>query len=77
MEFRCRKELGIADLDILKQATINSAKLLKLDHMIGSVKVGKAADLIVVDGKSQEDITCMYQPPKHVICAGRLVEKDS
>jgi len=76
IEFRARKELGIADLDILKQATINSAKLLKLDHLIGSVKVGKAADLIVVDGKPQEDISCMYQPPVHVICDGRLVVKE-
>lgn len=76
MEFRARKELGIADLDILKQATINSAKLLMLDDVIGTVKVGKAADLIVVDGKPQEDISCMYHPPVHVVCAGRLVEED-
>ncbi len=30
-------------------ATIDSAKVLGLDHLIGSVEVGKRADLIVID----------------------------
>ncbi len=73
-EFRARKErLGFENIDILKQCTINSAKLLGLEEEIGTIKVGKAADLIVVDGDPVADITVMYQLPKHVIKGGELI----
>ena len=35
--------------DMLKMATLNGARALGLDHMIGSVEVGKSADLIAID----------------------------
>lgn len=35
--------------EVLRMATINGAKLLGLDHWIGSLEVGKRADLILVD----------------------------
>lgn len=73
-EFQLRKEwLDFSNEDIIKQATINSAKLLYMDNKIGSVKVGKAADLIVVDRDPVEDITVMYNKPAHVIKGGKLV----
>lgn len=74
LEFQLRKEyLEYANVDILKQATINSAKLLMMEDQIGSVKVGKFADLIVVEGDPVEDISVMYQPPAHVIKEGKLI----
>lgn len=35
--------------DMLQMATIGGARALNLDHLIGSVEVGKAADLIAID----------------------------
>lgn len=35
--------------DILKMATLNGAKILKCDDMIGSIEEGKKADLIFID----------------------------
>lgn len=35
--------------DVLKMATINGAKTLKLDHVVGSIEVGKYADLILLN----------------------------
>lgn len=35
--------------EVLKMATINGAKTLNLDKEIGSIEVGKAADLILID----------------------------
>ena len=73
-EFRLRKEwLGISNEDMIRQATIESAKLLYMDDKIGSVKVGKAADLIVVDRDPVEDITVMYEKADHVIKGGRVI----
>lgn len=41
--------------DVLKMATINGAKLLKLDDKIGSIEVGKDADIILVDIQDKLD----------------------
>ncbi|MCD8075099.1 MAG: amidohydrolase family protein [Lachnospiraceae bacterium] len=73
-EFRLRKEnLHFSNLEILKQVTINSATLMMQDAKMGTVKVGKYADLIVIDGKPDEDITAMYQRPEHVIKGGAVI----
>ncbi len=74
LEWQQRKELlGASNLDLLKQATINGAILMRLDQEIGTVKVGKKADLIVVDGDPVQDISVMYQKPQHVIRRGTLI----
>lgn len=41
---------GFSNATILRIATIDTAKLLKLDKVIGSIKAGKRADLFIVDG---------------------------
>ena len=73
-EFQMRKEvLGFENIDILKQVTINSAKLLYKDDSIGSIKVGKLADLIVVEGNPVDDISVMYSSPAHVFKGGKMI----
>ncbi len=71
-ELRSR-ELGFSNIEILKQLTINSAILMMKDAWIGSVKEGKCADLIVIDGAPEEDITVMYHKPVHVLKNGELI----
>lgn len=74
MEFRLRKELlGCSNLDLLKQATINSAKLLMIADQVGTIKEGKMADLVVIDGDPLEDISLMYTAPAHVIKSGDVI----
>ena len=38
---------GVSELDALKFVTLNPAKMLQLDHRIGSIKEGKDADLVL------------------------------
>ena len=74
IEWKARKDrLGFSNIDLLKQATINSAILMGVDDKIGSIAAGKFADLIVVNGDPVNDITAMYQKPVHVFKDGVMI----
>ncbi len=47
---------GMSNLQALQCATINGAIYLGMDHQLGSLKAGKLADVIVIDGNPLEDI---------------------
>jgi len=47
---------GIPPVAVLKAATINGATALGVDNKLGSIEVGKLADIIVVNGNPLEDI---------------------
>lgn len=50
---------GMPAADALRTATVNAARMLSLDAEIGSIAVGKKADIIAVSGNPLEDITTM------------------
>jgi len=50
---------------ILKMATINGAKAIGLDDKIGSLEVGKSADLITIDTEKPH-LVPMYNPVSHI-----------
>jgi imidazolonepropionase-like amidohydrolase len=50
-------EEGLTPVEAIKVATMNGAKLLGIDRETGSVEVGKAADLVVVDGNPAVSIS--------------------
>ncbi len=52
----------------IEMATINAAKALGLDHQIGSIEVGKLADLTAVRIADVETLPC-FDPLSHVIYA--------
>lgn len=74
LEFIGRSEIDISNETILKEATVNSAKILGLDDKLGTIKVGKYADLVVIDGKPDEDLSAMKKLPLYVFKEGRCVE---
>lgn len=41
---------GLAEMEALKAITINPARILKLDHRLGSLEAGKDADFLVMSG---------------------------
>jgi imidazolonepropionase-like amidohydrolase len=49
-------EMGLTPMEAIQTATLNSARLLKMDHLIGSIEEGKLADLVIVDGNPLENI---------------------
>lgn len=50
-------EAGLTPVEAIQVATINGAKLLKVDATVGSIEVGKAADLVVVNGDPSQKIS--------------------
>ena len=53
-------------VEVVKMGTINSAKALKKDSEIGSLKIGKKADIILID-KDQLDTVPMYNIYSHLV----------
>ena len=53
---------------VLRIATIGGAELLGLDGIIGTVEVGKSADLILID-LDQPHLTPLYNIPSHLVYA--------
>ncbi|MGC2872282.1 amidohydrolase family protein [Ihubacter sp. mB4P-1] len=72
LEFAARNEMGQPNLQILKEATINSARIICEDHLRGTVKKGKYADLVLIDGNPDENMAVMKQLPKYVFREGSL-----
>ena len=58
-EFGYMVEAGMPAMATLQSATINSAKLLRIDDKLGSIAVGKLADIVAVDGDPLTDIKLM------------------
>ena len=65
------QEPTVMDADtVLKMATIEGAKAIGLDQKIGSLEIGKEADLIVVDTR-RPHLVPMYRPPSHIVYAAK------
>jgi imidazolonepropionase-like amidohydrolase/Tol biopolymer transport system component len=66
-------EGGMTPLEALRSATLNPAKYLGFDNELGSLEVGKLADLSVIDGDLLTDIR-LSDRVTHVMVNGRLYD---
>ena len=73
MEFMIKVGVVSDALAAIRSATIEAAKLHKLDHKLGSLERGKAADLVVVDGKPDKDLRALEHVEMTYIDGKRLV----
>jgi 5-methylthioadenosine/S-adenosylhomocysteine deaminase len=55
---------------VLKMATIQGAKALGLDAVIGSLDIGKKADVIILDTRKPH-LVPVYNPVSHIVYAAR------
>ena len=66
---------NISEVEAMKLVTLNPAKLLNLDHRMGSIKVGKDADLVLWN----EHPLSIYSKPLKTIVDGKIyfdIEED-
>ena len=75
-ELQSLSRSGIPNAAVLRIGTINSARAMGLGDRLGSIEVGKWADLVVVRGNPLADIRRTRQP-RLVIKAGRLYDPDA
>jgi imidazolonepropionase-like amidohydrolase len=61
-------EYGLRPVDALLAATKHAAENLGISHLVGTIEVGKAGDVVIVDGDPMADVKALD--------AVRLVAKD-
>ncbi len=68
-------QAGMTPAEVLRSATIEAARYANLESRYGSVKVGKAADLVLLDGNPLADIAHTRRI-RAVLLGGRLYDQN-
>lgn len=69
-------EIGMSAAEAIRSATIESARSCGVDHIVGTLELGKQADLLVVDGDPVENITDIFNVVD-VFQSGNLVDRNN
>lgn len=63
LEFQFMTESGMPPMEAIQSATIEAAKLMKIDDKLGSIEIGKLADIIAVDENPIDNIETLMNVP--------------
>ena len=74
-EMKFMIDLGVVknNLEAIQSATYRAAKVNKVDDRVGSIEVGKEADLIIVEGRPDENIDDLTKVKQVYINGNRLI----
>lgn len=70
-EIELYNEAGLTPLEAIQTATINPARVMKLEKETGSIAQGKKADLIIIDGNPLQRVSDIRKLI-HVIKSGKI-----
>jgi len=59
-EMELLREAGFHPLEVIKAATLNGAEALNMDDKIGTIEVGKLADLVLLEENPLENLKVLY-----------------
>lgn len=59
-ELELLQEAGFHPLEVIKSATINGAEVVNMDNKVGTIEVGKLADLVVVKENPLRNFKVLY-----------------
>ncbi|WP_374590833.1 amidohydrolase family protein [Novosphingobium sp.] len=74
-EFELLVKFGMPAAEVIKAATVNAAALLGLEKEIGTLEIGKSADIIAVDGDPLADVRVL-KAMKFVMARGEVIRFD-
>jgi len=75
MEFVYMNEAGMPAMETIQAATIKAADLLGVSEILGTIEMGKLADIIAVEGDPVKDIRMMGQV-KFIMKDGIVYKKE-
>lgn len=61
---------------VVRMATIDGARALGIDHLVGSLEVGKRADVVMLDANAPS-LTPLFDPLSSIAYAGSRAEVDT
>ncbi|MFF1946407.1 amidohydrolase family protein [Rhodococcus qingshengii] len=59
-ELELLREAGLSALEVIRAATLNAATVLGIEDTVGSIEVGKKADLVVLDENPLANLKVLY-----------------
>jgi imidazolonepropionase-like amidohydrolase len=63
---------GLSPFQSLQAATLNGAKLCRIDKKVGTIEPGMIADVLAIDGDPTQDVSAMRNL-RLVMQSGRVV----
>ncbi|MDQ2720660.1 MAG: amidohydrolase family protein [Bacteroidota bacterium] len=74
-ELKAMKQSGLSNWQIIQSATINPTKILDKQHSLGSIAIGKKADLVLLNANPVEDLDNITHI-NLVINKGKVIDPD-
>lgn len=75
-ELELLREAGFHPLEVIRSATLNGAQALGVEKDLGSVEVGKLADLVIVDANPLENLQVLYGTGAiHLSAENKIIRK--
>ena len=76
-ELELLREAGFSPLEVFKAATSDGAKALGMGDLVGTIRVGRKADLVVVEGNPLSNLKLLYGTGTVLLDAatGKVVRK--
>ena len=59
-ELELLREAGFHPIEVIRAATLNGAEALGMDDQIGSIEIGKKADLLIIEENPLENLKVLY-----------------
>ncbi|HEX7846522.1 MAG TPA: amidohydrolase family protein, partial [Chitinophagaceae bacterium] len=59
-ELELLREAGFHPLEVIRSATLNGAQALGMEKEIGTIEVGKLADIVIIDANPLENLQYLY-----------------
>ena len=73
-EFSLMELQGMTPMEMIQSATVNAANAVGMGDAVGTLEVGKQADIIVVDGNPFEDnFPAIFRNVVYVVNNGEIV----